>query len=63
MRPNDLMIFHASVSRRHFCEREQNQVLTGFGKILVLACISKVEIRERLRKCHILMLLWQFIKE
>ena len=29
------------------CEREQNPVLTGFGKILVLACISKVESRER----------------
>ena len=57
MRPNNLMIFHASDNRRYFCERDQNPVLIEFGKILVLACTSKVESRERLQNCHILMLL------
>ena len=57
------MIFHAWVNRRYFCERDQNPALTGFGKILVLACTSKVESRERLQNCHILMLLWQVMKE
>ena len=58
-----MMIFHAWVSRRHFCEREQNPVLTGFGKLFVLAYISKVESRERLPDCHIAMVSLQFIKE
>ena len=57
------MIFHAWVNRRYFCERDQNPVLTGFGKLLVLACTSKVESRERLQNCHILMILWQVMKE
>ena len=45
------------------CEREQHPVLTGFGKILLWLVISKVESRERLQSCHILMVLWQFVKE
>ena len=57
MRPNNLMIFHAWVSRRYFCEREQNPVLTGFDKILALACISKVESHERLRN---IVIFWCF---
>ena len=51
---NNIMIFHAWVSRRYFYEREQNPVLRGFGKILVLACISKVESRKG---CEIVILL------
>ena len=40
MRPNNLT-FHAWVNRWYFCERDQNPVLTGFGKILVSAGTSQ----------------------
>ena len=45
------MIFHAWMSRRYFCEKEQNPVLTGFGKILDLACIAKLRV---VKGCEIL---------
>ena len=52
------MIFHARVSRRYFCEREQNPVLTGFDKIQILACIIKVERRERLHNSDAFMTIY-----
>ena len=46
MGPNTLMIFHAWVSRSHFCKGEQNPVLTGFG-IICFAYITKFESSEK----------------
>ena len=49
MGPNNLMIFHAWVSRSHICEAEQNPVLTGFG--------INLRVMKRLHNFHILIVL------
>ena len=49
------MIFHAWVCRRQFCEREQNPVLTGFGKKNFWLALAKLRV---VKGCEIVIFWW-----